>query len=86
MLENPAQEWTGCLRTPQTTSGPVTGGHAEMPVEWNALFAACNLFRETAKSVGAHFGYDYPAEDDRRVSEHLKRVRGTAEHIAERCR
>jgi aminoglycoside 6-adenylyltransferase len=57
-----------------------------MPVEWNALFAACNLFRETAKSVGAHFGYDYPAEDDRRVSEHLKRVRGTAEHIAERCR
>jgi aminoglycoside 6-adenylyltransferase len=50
---------------------------------WNALFAACNLFRETAESVGAHFDYDYPAEDDPRVSEHLKRVRGSLESVAE---
>lgn len=42
---------------------------------WNALFAACGLFCHTAKLVAAHFGYEYPDEDDRRVSEHLRRVR-----------
>lgn len=43
---------------------------------WDALFAACDLFRTSAKAVAAHFGYEYPEDDDARVTEHLKRVRG----------
>ncbi len=42
---------------------------------WRALSATCDLFRTTAKDVAAHFGYEYPYDDDRRVSAHLRRVK-----------
>jgi aminoglycoside 6-adenylyltransferase len=42
---------------------------------WNALFAACDLFRSTAERVAVHFGYKYPFEDDKRVTAYLKHVR-----------
>jgi aminoglycoside 6-adenylyltransferase len=42
---------------------------------WDALLAACSLFRSTAGIVAAHFGYEYPSEDDKRVTEYLKHVR-----------
>jgi aminoglycoside 6-adenylyltransferase len=42
---------------------------------WEALFAMCELFRIIALRVAAHFGFDYPHEDDVRVSAHLRRVR-----------
>lgn len=42
---------------------------------WDSLFAACDLFRQTAMLVAAHFGYDYPEEEDRRVTAYLRRVR-----------
>lgn len=42
---------------------------------WVALFAACRLFRSTAKEVAAHFGYTYSDQDDQRVSAHLAHVR-----------
>jgi aminoglycoside 6-adenylyltransferase len=41
---------------------------------WQALEAACRLFRQAALEVAAHFGYDYPHGDDARVSAHLQHV------------
>ena len=41
---------------------------------WQALFAACDLFRGTGQIVAAHFGYEYPSEDDLRVMAHLRHV------------
>jgi aminoglycoside 6-adenylyltransferase len=43
---------------------------------WDVLFMMCNLFRQVALLIGEHFGYDYPLEDDKRVSAHLEHVRG----------
>jgi aminoglycoside 6-adenylyltransferase len=42
---------------------------------WEALFAACDLFRRIATQVAAVFGFDYPQEVDQRVRAHLKHVR-----------
>lgn len=42
---------------------------------WNALSAACDLFREFALFVGAHFAYDYPLEDDKRMTAYLEWVK-----------
>lgn len=42
---------------------------------WNALFVTCDLFRKIALPIAEHYGYEYPIEDDRRVSAHLKHVR-----------
>lgn len=43
---------------------------------WNALEAMCDLFRQTALQIANQFGFVYPSEDDRRVSAHLRHVRG----------
>jgi aminoglycoside 6-adenylyltransferase len=42
---------------------------------WDALFAMGDLFRIAAVRVADHFGYEYPHDDDRRVSAHLRHVR-----------
>lgn len=42
---------------------------------WEALFAMCDLFRRVALPLAEHFGFEYPHDDDRRVSAHLKYVR-----------
>jgi aminoglycoside 6-adenylyltransferase len=42
---------------------------------WDALLATCALFRRLALRVAGHFGFDYPHDDDRRVSAHLVHVR-----------
>ncbi len=42
---------------------------------WDALFAMCILFRKVAVPLAVHFGFDYPWDDDRRVSAHLEHVR-----------
>ncbi len=42
---------------------------------WQALFAACELFRLAALRVAAHFDFDYPHGDDERVSAYLRHVR-----------
>ncbi|MCF6409881.1 aminoglycoside 6-adenylyltransferase [Pseudalkalibacillus salsuginis] len=41
---------------------------------WDALFAMCDLFRKKAISVADYFSYDYPYEDDQKVSAYLRRV------------
>lgn len=57
--------------------------HAEVGECWEALFAACELFRATAGVVATHFDYQYPQEDDRRVTAHLQHVRDLPADAAE---
>lgn len=42
---------------------------------WEALFAMCELFRRVSLPVAEHFGFEYPYDDDKKVSQHLKHVR-----------
>ena len=42
---------------------------------WNAFFTMCDLFRKVAVPMAEHFGFEYPFDDDRRVSAHLEHVR-----------
>jgi aminoglycoside 6-adenylyltransferase len=42
---------------------------------WQALFAAIDLFRKVAIQVGQHFGYAYPHVLDRRVLIYLRKVK-----------
>jgi aminoglycoside 6-adenylyltransferase len=42
---------------------------------WEALFSMDDLFRQTAKTVANHFGFDYPEQDDSRVSNYIRHVR-----------
>ncbi len=41
---------------------------------WDAMYAMGDLFRITARRVADRFGFEYPQEDDRRVSAHLRHV------------
>jgi aminoglycoside 6-adenylyltransferase len=42
---------------------------------WEALFNMCALFRRVAVPLADHVGFEYPHDDDRRVSAHLAHVR-----------
>lgn len=42
---------------------------------WDALLAMCDLFRRVAIPLAEHYGFEYPFEEDRRVSAHLLHVR-----------
>lgn len=42
---------------------------------WEALFSIDDLFRQIAKVVAAHFGFNYPEQDDSRVSNYIRHVR-----------
>jgi aminoglycoside 6-adenylyltransferase len=42
---------------------------------WEALFVMGDLFRKVAVPLAEHFGFDYPHDDDQRVSAHLDHVR-----------
>lgn len=50
---------------------------------WNALFTMCNLFRRSAQEVADHFQYEYPIEDDQRVTNYLKHVRALPPNATE---
>lgn len=41
---------------------------------WESLFLMCDLFRLIARQVAEHFGFEYPLEDDEKVSAHLRHV------------
>ena len=60
------EEWDVLLKT---YAGP---GYKDA---WDALLAMGRLFRKAAQAVAGHFGFEYPQEDDRRVSEFLARMR-----------
>lgn len=42
---------------------------------WVSLDTMCHLFRITSQFVAEHFDFDYPIDDDEKVSAHLKHVR-----------
>src|SRR5882724_1449695 len=52
-----------------------TYSDANIDNTWESLFTICRLFRSAALTVAEHFGFDYPHDDDQRVTAHLKRVR-----------
>ncbi|MCP3776336.1 aminoglycoside 6-adenylyltransferase [Paenibacillus sp. MZ04-78.2] len=45
---------------------------------WQALFAMGDLFRRTAQDVANRLNYEYPLEDDQRVTAYLRHVRNIA--------
>jgi aminoglycoside 6-adenylyltransferase len=57
--------WTSLL----STYSDAGYGHT-----WEALFAACDLFRKTAVQVAEIFSFDYPNRDDQRVSAYLEHI------------
>ncbi|GIP32518.1 aminoglycoside 6-adenylyltransferase [Paenibacillus sp. J2TS4] len=50
---------------------------------WNALFTMGDLFRRTAQEVADHLQYECPLEEDRRVTNYLKRVQALPSDAAE---
>jgi aminoglycoside 6-adenylyltransferase len=42
---------------------------------WESLFTMGNLFRRTANSVASVYGFKYPQDDDKRVTEYLWRIK-----------
>jgi aminoglycoside 6-adenylyltransferase len=42
---------------------------------WQSLFAMGTLFRRLAKVVAAHFGFQYPQQDDDNVSEYIRHIK-----------
>ncbi len=42
---------------------------------WDALIAMGQVFRQVAIPLADHYGFEYPHEDDRRVTAHLHHVR-----------
>jgi aminoglycoside 6-adenylyltransferase len=52
-----------------------TYADASYESNWDSLHMMCKLFRITANQVGEHFGFDYPRDDDQKVSAHLEHVR-----------
>jgi aminoglycoside 6-adenylyltransferase len=61
-----------------------TYSDADIEHTWDALEAACRLFRTIACSVAEHFGFTYSRDEDENVSVHLKHVRqlpGDAEEM-----
>lgn len=53
-----------------------TYSDADYDRTWDALFAMGDLFRIVAVRVADHFAYEYPHDDDKNVSAHLRHVRG----------
>jgi aminoglycoside 6-adenylyltransferase len=52
-----------------------TYADADYDNTWDSLESMCQLFRTTSQIVSAHFGFEYPLEDDQKVSAHLRHVR-----------
>ncbi|MEC0208847.1 aminoglycoside 6-adenylyltransferase [Paenibacillus ehimensis] len=50
---------------------------------WRALFVMGDLFRRTAQDVASRLNYEYPLEDDKRVTAYLKHVRNLAPDASE---
>ncbi len=57
------------------------GGNVEEA--WNAVFRMCDLFEETAVSVGKILGYEYNEEEGRNSRKFLERVRKLPEDAVE---
>jgi len=42
---------------------------------WESLFRMGNLFRRMANEVASAYGFQYPQDDDKRVTEYLRRIK-----------
>ena len=42
---------------------------------WDALLAMSELFRQTGRYVASHFGFEYPEQEDKNVSQYLRHIR-----------
>ncbi|WP_245233345.1 aminoglycoside 6-adenylyltransferase [Paenibacillus maysiensis] len=51
-----------------------TFADADYEQMWQALFRMGDLFREVALEVANHYSYEYPAQDDQRVTHYLHHV------------
>lgn len=51
---------------------------------WEAVFTACDLFRDTALSVAGHLGYKYRADEDANMMAYLKSMKAVSERCAQR--
>ena len=60
-----------------------TYSNADYTQTRESLFAMCDLFRRVAAPLADHYGFDYPWEDDRRVSAHLQHVRALPRNAKE---
>jgi aminoglycoside 6-adenylyltransferase len=52
-----------------------TYADAQIEHSWEALFSMDDLFRQIAAVVADHFGFNYPAQDDARVSAFVRHIR-----------
>lgn len=52
-----------------------TYSNADYENIWHSLFIMCGLFRKKAIDVASHLDFDYPYDDDKRVTDYLKYVR-----------
>jgi len=52
-----------------------TYSNADYDMTWEALFTMCALFRKAACLLAEQFGFEYPFDHDKRVSDHLEHVR-----------
>lgn len=50
---------------------------------WDALETMCQLFRVTSRAVAEHFDFEYPREEDQKVSAHLRHVRDLPKNAEE---
>lgn len=50
---------------------------------WEALFTMCKLFRRVAFHVADDFGFDYPYDDDSKVSAYLQHIRSLPKNAKE---
>jgi len=62
----PPEWWELLLRTYTTVDVEST---------WEALFVMCDLFRKAAQVLAEYNGFDYPHDEDRRVTSHLEHPR-----------
>ena len=52
-----------------------TYANAEPDQIWESLFTMGDLFRQTARYVAKHFGFEYPEQDDKNVTNYLHHIR-----------
>ncbi len=48
---------------------------ADLNHNWNALFAMDDLFRFVAGHVADNFGFNYPGQEDQRVTDFIRRIK-----------
>jgi aminoglycoside 6-adenylyltransferase len=53
-----------------------TCSDSEVSHTWHSLESACLLFRDLGVKVALNYGFEYPSQDDERVSAYLKHVKG----------